>query len=83
MGCAQCYDTFRKQLLPSIERIHGRASHCGKTPEREITEEDKKKKQLDELKDKLQKAVDAQEYEQAAKFRDEIKELEGEHNEQK
>lgn len=83
VGCAQCYDTFRKQLLPSIERIHGRASHCGKAPEREITEEDKKKKELDELKEKLQKAVDAQEYEQAAKFRDEIKELEGEHNEQK
>ena len=83
VGCAKCYDTFRKQLLPTIERIHGKASHCGKTPEKEISEQDKKQKEIDKLKAELAAAVEAQEYEQAAKLRDEIKDLEGENNEQK
>lgn len=83
VGCAKCYDTFKKQLLPTVERIHGRASHTGKAPQTELSEEDKKLQKLEELKNKLQSAVDAQEYEQAAKYRDEIKALEGEHDEQK
>ena len=83
VGCAKCYDTFRKQLLPTVERIHGRATHVGKAPETELTEEDKREMKLSELKNKLNAAVEAQEYGQAAKYRDEIKEMEGEQNEQK
>lgn len=55
----------------------------GKAPETELTEEDKREMKLSELKNKLNAAVEAQEYEQAAKYRDEIKEMEGEQNEQK
>jgi protein arginine kinase activator len=78
VGCAKCYDTFRDRLLPSVERIHGRSSHMGKTPDRTLSEEDKRKAEIKDLQDKLQKAVEAQEYEQAAKYRDEIKKMEGE-----
>lgn len=30
LGCASCYDVFKEQLLPTIERIHGRDYHVGK-----------------------------------------------------
>ncbi len=32
IGCAECYHTFRGQLLPIIQRIHGTAQHKGKVP---------------------------------------------------
>ncbi|WP_322174684.1 UvrB/UvrC motif-containing protein [Acutalibacter caecimuris] len=32
IGCAACYQTFREQLRPVIQRIHGAAQHMGKSP---------------------------------------------------
>ena len=32
IGCGECYQTFRAQLLPVIQRIHGAARHKGKSP---------------------------------------------------
>ena len=37
VGCADCYRTFYDKLLPSIQRIHGKAKHAGKVPERHET----------------------------------------------
>lgn len=37
MGCARCYTTFRNELLPTIEQLHGRVNHqesCRVQPER-------------------------------------------------
>ena len=31
VGCADCYRTFYDRLLPSIQRIHGKIKHNGKT----------------------------------------------------
>lgn len=79
VGCAECYRTFYDELLPSIQRIHGRIKHNGKSshsaaekPKTETTEE-----KIERLKSEMDKAVAAQEFEQAAKLRDEIKNLEG------
>lgn len=74
-GCSNCYHTFYRELLPSIERIHGKTRHVGKIPGtagREI----KLKKELESLKQQLNEAVAAQEYEKAATLRDQIRELE-------
>lgn len=30
LGCASCYDVFKDELLPSIERIQGKVKHVGK-----------------------------------------------------
>lgn len=78
VGCAKCYETFRDRLLPSVERIHGRSGHVGKVPAGTESGEDTRKRQISRLQEDLKKAVEAQEYEQAAKYRDEIKKLEGE-----
>ena len=32
IGCADCYQTFRSQLMPVIQRIHGTTRHKGKVP---------------------------------------------------
>lgn len=90
VGCAQCYETFRSQLLPVIERVHGTAQHKGKVPggsalrvqeqNRQMVSVDDKKaarmSEIDQKKQLLQKAIETQDFEQAAELRDQIKELE-------
>ncbi len=79
VGCADCYRTFYDKLLPSIQRIHGKIKHSGKVtnsapvePKEETTEE-----KIEKLKAAMNEAVAKQEFENAAKIRDEIKALEG------
>lgn len=80
VGCSECYRMFYDKLLPSIQRIHGRIKHSGKhieaAAESKKIEESKPENEIDSLKDQLNKAVENQEFEQAAVLRDKIKELE-------
>lgn len=84
IGCAECYHTFRGQLLPIIQRIHGTAQHKGKVPGSSalrVTDTNNKivaveETPLEEKKRLLKQAVEAQDFERAAVLRDEIKELE-------
>jgi len=75
LGCHSCYSTFGSLLEPTVKRIHGNVRHNGKYPDGR-QEHIAKENKLKELKDKLAKAIEKQEYEDAAKYRDEIKELE-------
>lgn len=75
VGCANCYDVFYEELLPSIQRIHGRTSHIGKLAHSAGTQV-KIKNELSRLKAELQKAINEQEFEKAAEIRDSIRELE-------
>lgn len=84
IGCAQCYHTFRGQLLPIIQRIHGTAQHKGKVPGSSalrVTDTNNKivaveETPLEEKKRLLKQAIEVQDFERAAVLRDEIKELE-------
>lgn len=84
VGCADCYKTFRCQLLPAVQRIHGATRHKGKTPGSSALRVMEQNNQimavqetpLEEKKRLLQKAIEEQEFERAAVLRDEIKELE-------
>lgn len=82
VGCANCYDAFFEELLPSIKRIHGNTKHCGKAPDSiEYTEVKTKAELMDEtakLKEQLKKAIEEQNFELAATLRDKIKEKEAE-----
>jgi protein arginine kinase activator len=75
LGCSECYTAFAQALEPNLRRIHGNSRHIGKIPVRG-GENVVLKRKIDELKDKLQKAIVAEEYEVAAEIRDEIKKLE-------
>ena len=75
VGCANCYDTFYEELLPSIQRIHGRTSHTGKLAHSAGTEV-KIRNEMIKYKNDLEKAIKEQEFEKAAELRDRIRELE-------
>lgn len=77
VGCGFCYETFEKQLKNTIVKVHGKAIHIGKQPKnaKELT---RKKQLLTEYRNKLNKLVINQEFEEAALLRDKIKELESE-----
>lgn len=78
VGCAECYRTFYDKLLPSIQRIHGKIKHSGKISQSapaDVKVETKEEK-IEKLKAQMNDAVAKQEFEQAAKIRDEIKALE-------
>ncbi|NCC87497.1 MAG: hypothetical protein EOM05_06465 [Clostridia bacterium] len=77
IGCADCYSTFYDRLLPSLQRIHGKANHVGKVGAL-MGETDKQISKIDMLKKELEKTVKEQNYEQSAILRDKIKELESE-----
>ncbi len=75
VGCADCYRLFFDRLLPSVKRIHGETSHCGKLPH-SASDQDKRAHRVQELRYELNKAIDEQNFEQAALLRDEIRRLE-------
>ena len=75
LGCGKCYSTFRKQLKPIIEGIYGYSEHIGKFPKNEFKDTEIVKT-VEQLKEKLNMAIKEEEYEQAAKLRDEILQLE-------
>ena len=85
VGCADCYDTFFSELMPTIRNIHGNTEHKGKRPNViEYTVNEDKKDQTESAEDKLsalraelKKAIEDENFERAAQLRDEIKELEG------
>ncbi len=74
-GCSNCYPTFKERLLPLFRRIHGSAQHAGKVPQRTggII---KVRRDIDSLRHQLQSCVDCEEFEEAARHRDEIRKLE-------
>ncbi len=82
IGCGECYKVFSPSLMPTVKRIHGNVEHCGKVPENRKNEISDKKK-IEELRRKLSEAIEKQEYEMAAKYRDEIKEMENRKGEEK
>ncbi len=80
LGCAECYRTFYDKMLPSLQRIHGRVSHSGKkgnAPVAPPAPEEPPQSKVEKLRAELTEAVSCQNFELAAKLRDEIKELEG------
>ncbi len=77
VGCAECYDTFREELLPYIKRLHGSTKHIGNTPESVIIQKDT----VLELREELRRLITEEKYEQAAIIRDRIKLMEAQTNE--
>ena len=72
-GCAHDYDAFREVLEPLLERVHRATTHDGKQPltARRVAE-------LEELRDRMKTAVTREDYEQAARLRDLIRQKEAE-----
>jgi len=75
LGCSDCYVTFKRSLGGLLKRIHGSPIHLGKSPAR-LVKPPKGKTELAELKRKLERAIEEEEFEEAARFRDQIRHIE-------
>ena len=78
LGCSNCYRIYGEKLNPILKRLHGNMSHTGKVPAK-VSEFLNVSKEIDKLKELLAKAVQSEEYEKAAEYRDKIKQMEGQH----
>lgn len=75
LGCPHDYQEFREELVPLLENIHGETRHCGKTP-RQLPQNKQTQGELLQLRKQLQQAVTKEAYEEAARLRDRIRQLE-------
>ena len=75
LGCGNCYDAFKKHLVPLLKRIHGSDRHVGKVPLM-VGKTVKDARNLQDLKVRMEKAIQSENFEEAARLRDNIKELE-------
>lgn len=75
-GCEKCFEAFSGVLPSMVKDIHGAVSHTGKIPKRSGSDIIKRK-QVKDLRAQLENAVKEENFELAAKLRDEIRGLEG------
>lgn len=90
MGCPDCYRAFESKLGPLLERAHeGASHHVGKVPKRALAAsrsgapeaesllggERERHQQTALLRRQLDEAVAAEQYERAAKIRDDLRRL--------
>ena len=75
-GCGACYDTFEAAIAPILKRVHGSVLHTGKLP-KEAEGEVKAARKIDRLRKELKAAIAKEDFESAARLRDEIREMEG------
>ncbi len=77
LGCPNDYQEFEQHLAPLLERAHGgNAFHTGKVPPNASRDQQRQNRLL-RLRGSLKEALAREDYEGAAKLRDEIKKLEG------
>ena len=74
-GCAECYTTFHEEVSQMLRGMHKGTRHCGKVPAG-LMESHARNQRLEELRGKLDLAVTAENYEEAAGLRDEIRQIE-------
>ena len=74
LGCDRCYETFAAEMLPVVVSLQHGDQHLGKVPRRAS---DRMKTSVEQvrLRRELDKAVAGENYEQAARLRDQIKSL--------
>ena len=74
-GCADCYATFKDDIVDIVRRVQGgQFEHTGKTP-RSSYRKLALKKQIEEKSEHLNKLIEEQNFEEANVVRDEIKAL--------
>jgi len=77
-GCAECYRSFHKELGKTLRGIQGAEVHTGKRPKGFLTSTDRMVQGLseaDRLALELQEAIEKEEFEEAARLRDLIRQL--------
>lgn len=76
LGCSQCYPHFETQLRALFRRVHGAVQHAGKVYVSPDEGTDDVESRLATLRRRLDRAVEIEDFETAARLRDEIRKLE-------
>ena len=76
LGCPECYNAFEAELSSLLRKIHGSHIHVGKGLKKDSNEISPIKNKIRDLKKRLEDSVSREEYEMAARLRDELKLLE-------
>ncbi len=77
LGCSTCYDTFADGLASLLKGMHKGLRHTGKMPAK-LSRRFAMADRVRNLESELQQAVKDENYEEAARLRDEIQKLEHE-----
>jgi protein arginine kinase activator len=73
LGCAHCYEVFHAEIDALLKNIHKGSRHVGKVPSRAAASAVTHR--LESLRTDLAKAIDDENFEDAARLRDEINRL--------
>ena len=85
LECEDCYKTFDKQIDKVLKNIHNSNRHIGRKPSEQLDQvaeesaeyklENKEETKLERLERELRTAVEEERYEDAAKLKNQIKEI--------
>jgi protein arginine kinase activator len=75
-GCARCYTHFEAGIRELLRRVHGNYRHVGRTYRAPVSETLERSAVLGELKDRLRRAIENEQFELAADLRDRIRVME-------
>lgn len=73
-GCSDCYETFKEDVESLLKGIHGHNEHKGKVP-KNANNRILQKREIETLREELEKAIEKEDFEKAALLRDEIKKV--------
>ncbi|MFD2159776.1 UvrB/UvrC motif-containing protein [Rubritalea tangerina] len=76
LGCSACYQAFRAEIVPALAKMHHGVKHQGKVPSG-LADTIALSEQLEALKAEQREAIEKEDFEAAAKLRDQIHALEG------
>ena len=76
VGCARCYTTFEASMRELLRRVHSGPRHIGRQYRAPNDTSLEKASVLGELREKLRRAIEQEQFEIAAELRDRIKVLE-------
>ena len=71
LGCPLDYETFRRNLVPLLERVQSGLQHVGKAP-KNVGRSYRLEQEMNRLQKELDSAVAREDYEKAASLRDKI-----------
>ena len=76
LGCAHCYGAFESSLRDLLRRVHGSSRHMGTRYVAPAPDLLSRASTLGELRDRLRRAIEQEQFELAADLRDRIRVLE-------
>jgi protein arginine kinase activator len=74
LGCPECYKTFSEGLNGLLKTMHKGTRHVGKAPEAQRSSSENADR-LKALQKRLDKAIESENFEEAAQVRDEIRQV--------